>query len=230
LGASGDNFTSLESLVADAATGGEATNGHPLAGIEWWREATEGEVKEFEAQAEWARHTLGQLGASLQGTIRDLEEIDLAIERAFEPGGVVQEVAKPVLEGEVERFVVGVGLLVGHLIASSISCTWFTHELPEGFSVFSPTLGRLFPVARLQRRVYLSSAADMATKLSSFGLGLAAAVVSERIREGVYPDRPHALTALKELLPTTTGVSESELEGVVDTLWQRSTPTGVSSE
>jgi tetratricopeptide (TPR) repeat protein len=221
LGASGDNFSSLESLVAEVhrEEGAEAPLGAYRSS--WWHEAGPKEVEEFQRHVEWVREKLGALGANVTGSLRDLEEIDQIIESAFEPGGVVQEVAKPILGEEVERFVVGLGLLVGSIIAHNASATWFTHELPEGFSLVVPDLGRVFPVARVQRRVYLSSAADPTATLGSFGFGIAAAIMVERIREGVYRDRSHVMTALRELLPRVAEFSEAELEGVVDALFER---------
>lgn len=224
LGASGDNLTSLESLVAEISS---------LEGVEepqtserdgWWRAASDEEVKEFKEQAQWAGEILTQLGADLHGALRDLEEVDRVIEHSFEPGGVVQEFAKPILGQDVERFVVGMGLFVGDLL-TQLSCSkWFTHELPEGFSLQVQDLGRIFPVATIQRRVYLASAADPAAKLGSFAFAVAAAVISQRIRSGVYRDRPHVMTAFRELLPRVAEFSEAELEGVVDALFERSRP------
>ena len=219
LGASGDNFSSLESVVAEA----QHEDGVASSSAEYrsplWHEAGPKEVEEFQRQAEWAREKVVALGAELTGSLRDLEEIDQVIERSFEPGGVVQEVAKPVLGEEIERFVVGLGLLFGSIVASNAPTTWFTHELPEGFSIVVSDLGRIFPVARVQRRVYLSSAADPTATLSSFAFGVAAAIMASRIRSGVYLDRPHVITAFKELLPRVSEFSQEELEGVVDALF-----------
>jgi hypothetical protein len=186
-----------------------------------WREAGATEVAEFQQQAEWAREKVVALGAELTNSLRDLEEIDRIIEHSFEPGGALQEVAKPVIGAEVERFIVGLGLLVGTVIAHNASATWFTHELPEGFSLVVSFLGRVFPVARVQRRVYLSSAADPTATLGSFAFGVGAAIMAHRISSGVYRDRPHVVTAFKELLPRVSEFSEEELEGVVDALFER---------
>ena len=222
LGASGDNFTSLESLIAEMRIDGDDMTPSVSETPSWWRPAKADEIREFEVQAEWARGKLVELGADFHGTLRDLEEIDRIIEHSFEPGGIAQEVAKPILGDEVERFVVGVGLFLGTLIAQFSPSTWFTHELPEGFSLEVQELGRIFPVARIQRRMYLSSAADTTAKLSSFAFGVAAAAICQRIRAGVYRDRPHVVTAFLELLPQVAEFSESELEGVVDALFERS--------
>lgn len=229
LGASGDNLTSLESLVAELSSP-EGIDEPQAAGRDgWWRAASDEEVTEFKRQAEWAGEVLTKLGAELDGTLRDLEEVDRVIERSFEPGGVVQEVVKPSIGQDVERFVVGVGLFVGDLLTRLSVSKWYTHELPEGFSLQVRDLGRVFPVATIQRRVYLASAADSAAKLSSFAFAVAAAVIAQRIRSGVYSDRPHVVTAFRELLPRVAEFSEAELEGVVDALFERSRPLVKSS-
>ena len=222
LGASGDNFTSLESLIAEIRVDGDEGTSSTLERSSWWRPAKSDEIKEFQEQAEWARGKLLELGADLHGSLRDFEEIDRIIEHNFEPGGVIQDVAKPILGAEVERFVVGLGLFLGTLIAELSPSTWFTHELPEGFSLEVHELGRIFPVARIQRRLYLSSAADVTAKLSSFAFAVAAAAISQRIRAGVYRDRPHVVTAFREMLPQVSEFSEVELEGVVEALFERS--------
>ncbi len=221
LGASGDNFSSLESLVAEAHLAEGIVSSLAEYRSPLWHEAGIKEVEEFQRQADWAREKVAALGAELTGSLRDLEEIDRTIEAAFEPGGVVQEVAKPVLGDEVERFVVGLGLLVGDVIARNATATWCTHELPEGFSLLIVDLGRVFPVARVQRRVYLSSAADPTSTLGSFAFGVAAAIMASRIRAGVYRDRPHVLTAFKDLLPSVSSFSEEELDVVVNALFER---------
>lgn len=221
LGASGDNFTSLESLIAEIRVDGDESASASSERSSWWRSAKPDEIKEFQTQAEWARGKLLELGADLRGSLRDLEEIDRVIEHNFEPGGVVQDVAKPILGNDVERFVVGLGLYLGTLVAQFSPSTWCTHELPEGFSLEVQELGRIFPVARIQRRIYLSSAADATAKLSSFAFGVAAASISQRIRAGVYRDRPHVVTAFREMLPQVSEFSESELEVVVNALFER---------
>lgn len=224
LGASGDNLSSLESIVAEISTADGEDEAQSSQRQSWWRKANDEEVREFTAQAEWARQVLLQLGAELHGTLRDLEEVDRVIEHSFEPGGIVQEVAKQALAEDVERFVVGVGLFVGALVSQLTTAQWYTHELPEGFSLQVQDLGRIFPVATIQRRVYLASAADAASTLGSFAFAVAAAIISQRIRSGIYLDRPHVATAFKELFPRVCEFSEAELEGVVEALFERSRP------
>jgi tetratricopeptide (TPR) repeat protein len=229
LGASGDNLTSLESLVAEISALEGTGEPQTIEREGWWRAASDDEVRQFKEQAEWAGEVLTKLGAEFHGTLRDLEEVDRVIERSFEPGGVVQEVAKPIIGQDIERFVVGVGLFVGDLLTRLSASQWYTHELPEGFSLHVQDLGRVFPVASIQRRVYLASAADSAAKLGSFAFAVGAAVIAQRIRSGVYRDRPHVVTAFRELLPRVAEFSEAELEGVVDALFERSRPVVKSS-
>ena len=223
LGASGDNVSSLEALVAEASSQ-EVMVAQSSERDSWWHLASADEIREISEQVRWTRAVLRQLGAELHHSLGDLEELDRVIEHSFEPGGDPQEVAKPVIGEDVERFVVGLGLLVGDLVSKFCASTWYTHELPEGFSLKVQHLGRIFPIAQMQRRVYLSSAADSTTKLGSFAFGIAAAVIAEKIRAGVYSDRAHVVTAFKELLPRVAEFSESELEGVIEALFQRSRP------
>jgi hypothetical protein len=215
VGASGDNFASLESLVAEIQG---ASVGVSLAGTSWWEKASQEEIADFEKEANWGREKLRALGAQLAGNLSDLDEIDRVIEQIFEPGGVLQDVADEKVGSELDRFVASIGLVVGHSIAEMLEGVWYRHEQAEGISVFAEDLGRIFPIARLQRRVYLSTAAEGTQKLGSFAFGVAAAVVTGRIRKGVYVDRPHVVTAFLELLPRISEFSEVELEEVADAL------------
>lgn len=219
LGASGDNLSSLESLVSEIPR-----SGRPLESgdASLWQAATDEEIREFEELAERGRQQLVALGAELHGSLRDLDEIDRVIEAAFEPGGVLKEVATPVLGESVDEFIIGIGLFVGQLVAKVIPSRWSSHELPEGISLVTEGIGRIFPVARMQRRVYLASAAETTATWSSFAFGVAAALISDRVKKGVYSDRPHVMTALRELLPRVAEFSEAELEGVVDVLFENS--------
>jgi tetratricopeptide (TPR) repeat protein len=220
LGASSDNLSCLDSLVAEVRGSGEFKNSSADSTNEWWRDASSEEVEDFAEQCEWTRSKLKELGSELTGTLPDFDELDRVIESVFEPGGALQEGGRLVIGDDADRFVVGLGLLVGSTIANMMPARWCTHELPEGVSLVAQDLGRIFPVARLQRRVYLSSAADTAGKLASFAFGIAAAIVSQRVRSGVYRDRPHVVTALRELLPRLSEFADSEIEGVADTIFQ----------
>jgi tetratricopeptide (TPR) repeat protein len=220
LGASSDNLSCLDSLVAETGSAGGFANSSADSMTDWWRDASSEEVKDFAEQCEWTRSKLTELGSELAGTLSDFDELDRVIESVFEPGGALQEAAQVVIGDAADRFVVGLGLLVGSIIANMMPARWCTHELPEGVSLVAQDLGRIFPVARLQRRVYLSSAADTSGKLASFAFGIAAAIVSQRVRSGVYQDRPHVVTALRELLPRLSEFADSEIEGVADTIFQ----------
>jgi tetratricopeptide (TPR) repeat protein len=215
LGASGDNFSNLESLAGEfLGRSGSAVS----AGGAWWELAASEEVADFGREAAWGQERFAALGGKLTGTLGDLEEIDRVIEHVFEPGGALQEFAEEKVGDELDRFVASLGLVVGQLVVDLLEGVWYRHEQAEGVSVFVPELGRIFPIARLQRRVYLSSAADTTQKLMGFAFGLAAGLVTRRVRAGVYTDRPHVVTALRELLPQVEQFSEEELEGVADSL------------
>ena len=215
IGASGDNFASLESLVAEVQG---SSVGVSLARSSWWERASQEEISDFEKEATWGREKLCALGAQFAGNLGDLDEIDRVIEQVFEPGGALQDFADEKVGSELDRFVASIGLVVGRSIADMLDGVWYRHEQAEGISVYAEDLGRIFPIARLQRRVYLSTAAESTQKLGSFAFGVAAAVVTGRIRKGVYVDRPHVVTAFIELLPRISEFSESELEGVADAL------------
>jgi tetratricopeptide (TPR) repeat protein len=215
LGASGDNFSNLESLAGEF---NKSSSGTSWTGGSWWVAATPDEVADFHKEASWGKEKLEALGAQLTGALGDLEEIDRVVEHIFEPGGVLQEFAEETVGDELDRFVASLGLLVGKLVAGLLNGAWYRHEQAEGISLLVADLGRIFPIARLQRRVYLSSAADGTQKLRSFAFGLAAAIITRRIRAGVYSDRPHVVTAFRELLPQVSQFSEEELEGVANSL------------
>jgi tetratricopeptide (TPR) repeat protein len=215
VGASGDNFASLESLVAELQNSSDAPSG---ARTNWWQVASKEEVADFEKEAQWGRDKLLALGAQLSGGLSDLDEIDRVIEQTFEPGGMLQEFADEKVGDELDRFVASIGLVVGQLIGRLLNGVWYRHEQAEGVSLLVDELGRIFPIARMHRRVYLSTAADSTQKLGSFAFGVAAAVVTGRIRKGVYADRPHVVTAFLELLPQMSQFAEEELEGVADAL------------
>jgi hypothetical protein len=66
--------------------------------------------------------------------------------------------------------------------------------------------------------VYLSSAADFATKLSSLAWSAAVAAITEKLRSGVITGRADVEQALKRELPSIQSFPEHELQGVVDSL------------
>ena len=216
LGASADNFASLESLTLDvsAAPNQSAAGWVP----DWWEVAPAPRLQEFEVEATWGRAVLRDLGANLIGNLSDLEEIDRALEIAFAPGGVVQEGAPQKVLKETDRVITSIGLCVGETIARSIDVVWFNHDRPEGISILHPVLGRVFPVARVQRRAYLASAVDFSTRLGSLAFSVAVASVTEAIRLGLYKNPESVREALLKQMPSIKQFPESELSGVVDSL------------
>jgi hypothetical protein len=163
LGASGDNFSALESLIVEMDMG--LAKGSPGADMGWWKPAGVERLSYFKEEAEWMADMLSRLGMGPSRTLSDLEGLDAWIDSMFEPGGMLAPDMKGRIPVDMDRFIVGLGLFVGETIASNSVQVWFDHEKPEGISILSHALGRLFPVARMQRRVYLASAADFSAKL-----------------------------------------------------------------
>lgn len=216
LGASGDNFSSLESLIVELHRDSVEVRG---AGVRaWWVEADAEGIGRYEGEAEWARGVLEEMGAPLAGNLSDFAVLDEVIDSAFEPGGTLLETARAAIGGELDRFISGVGLYVGNLISRNIPSVWYVHDRAEGVSLVAGDLGRIFPVARLQRRIYLASAADFATKLSSMAWSVAVASITEEVRSGSVVGHAAIKAKLLERLPSIGEFPERELDGVVDSL------------
>ena len=216
IGASGDNFSSLESLSVELRHGvGQAESYHAQ---DWWSAADEAQVSQYHESAAWARDLLVRGGFSPTGTLADLEALDTWIDAAFEPGGGLTEEAHQIIGPEISRCIEGLGFLVGETIARHLSCKWYEHEKSDGISLFSSELGRVFPVARVHRRVFLASAADFSTKLSSLGWSVAVASVTEKIRSGELVGHDAVRSALIERLPSIQSFPENELSGVIQSL------------
>jgi len=216
LGASGDNFSSLESLVLELELVAPGHSQMPTP--DWWNRVEIARQQEIEREVTWISETLTGFGVELSGSLSDLEVLDQWIEGVFEPGGAAQgEVLSPVAQ-QIDRFVAGLGLLVGQRIVSVASGEWYDHEKPEGLSVWNRELGRIFPVARLQRRVYLASAADFSVKLNSLAWSVAVASVAGDIRGGLLSGHENVRKALVERLPSIAAFPETELSGVVNSL------------
>ena len=215
LGAASDNVSSLESLLADA--------GHEevVAGSDflptWWIRADQNHVAEIQQLSEEAKKTLQGLGAVLNDNLMDLEEIDRVVDEAFEPSGRSERPEFAEVDA-IARFVVGVGLMIGSLIDRFVPCTWFFHPQPEGISLFNANLGRLFPVAKVQRRIYLASAADYSAKLSSLAFGVTAAAVATKVQAGEISGHAQAKESILSLLPSLKSFPEDEINAVVGSL------------
>jgi hypothetical protein len=216
LGASGDNLSSIESLAVELVAGTPQMTRSPS--IDWWSGASAAVLERYSLEAEWARTSLRTLGVTLTGSLSDFEEIDSLIDRLFAPGGTLQEGAPRTLEVEIDRWIGAVGLLLGEVIAGHIECVWSEHDKLEGISLHNAELGRLFPIAKVQRRVYLASAADFASKLGSLAWAVAVAAVTEGIRKGRYQGAIQVREALLRYLPTIAQFPEDELAGVVESL------------
>jgi hypothetical protein len=216
LGASGDNFSALESLIVELNVAPPAFN--ESLNNQWWPIAPTSTVSRYNEEAAWARARWEELGATFAGDLSDLDEIDRLTDEVFAPGGVLQENITISFVREMDRFVRGTGLLVGGIIADRVAAAWSDHERAEGISLYNGELGRVFPVAKVQRRLYLASAADFASKLSGLAWAAAVASVTEGIRAGTYQDAGRVRAALVSSLPSIEQFPESELSGVVESL------------
>jgi tetratricopeptide (TPR) repeat protein len=237
LGASGDNFSSLESLVMELQVLNPGRG--PVFSADWWTSATPERVEEIAAEVSWISDLLRDCQIDLVGGLVDLEVLDLWIESVFEPGGSIKDQVNDRIPSGLlgqrdslddqqfmARFIAGLGLLVGQRIADAVSGrsgtpvsgVWYDHEKPEGLSIWNFDLGRVFPVARLQRRVYLASAADFSSKLSSLAWSVAVASVTGAVRSGKLVGEEAVRGALVAALPSIAAFPEAELSGVVNSL------------
>lgn len=216
LGASGDNFSSLESLVMELEVLAPGRFVQPAP--EWWTLASPSRIGEFENEVAWVADVLKGVGLSISGELSDLEHLDQWIESAFEPGGTIRDEVLQKLAGALDRFIVGLGLLVGGRIVEISGAEWYDHEKSEGISIVNKELGRVFPIARVQRRVYLASAADYSCKLTSLAWSVAVAAVSREVRKGALASAEDVRRALFTLLPSIGSFPETELSGVVNSL------------
>lgn len=216
LGCSADNFSCLESLAAELCPyhgGGRNT----FLGDKW-ESAGVAEQSFFESEAKWAHDKLQELGAILKHTLSDLSEIDRCIDSLFEPGGELSERGGSLLGNERDRFVAAVGFLIGDLIRDLLPATWSKHPDLEGVSLFTAELGRIFPVARVQRRIYLATAADFSLQLGSFAFGVGAAAVAHEVQRGKLQDAAQIRGRLIDLLPALETFPEAELDSLVQSL------------
>lgn len=216
LGASGDNFSALESLALEVENA--PIQSDCAVNTAWWPVASASIVAGYREEALWAKDRWVELGAKLTGALSDLDEIDRIIDEVFAPGGMLQDGVSISFGKEMDRFVRGTGFLVGGIIADRVPTEWSDHDRAEGISLFNKDLGRVLPVARAQRRLYLASAADFSSKLSSLAWAAAAASVTEGIRSGAYRDARGVRAALISSLPSIEQFPESELSGVVESL------------
>jgi len=216
LGASGDNFSALESLALEVERA--PTQSDSAVNAAWWPVAAPLIVLGYREEALWAKERWLEVGAKLTGALSDLDEIDRVIDEVFTPGGMLQDGVSISFGREMDRFVRGTGFLIGGIIADRVTSEWSDHDRGEGISLFNKDLGRVFPVARAQRRLYLASAADFSSKLSSLAWAVAVASVTEGVRSGVYRDAEGVRAALITLLPSIEQFPQSELSGVVESL------------
>lgn len=217
LGASGDNFSSLESLALELIL--PDSNKPDNQVNSWWQEASDARQAQFNAEVVWVSDKLKDFGVKLDGSLGDLETLDRWIDGVFEPGGTLKN-SRAVAEEELQldRLVTAVGLLLGDRTKRALAANWYDHEKPEGISLWNRALGRLFPVAKAQRRIYLASAADFSAKFGGLAWSVAVAAATEGVRSGKLAGHEAVKGALLELLPSMGEFPETELSGVVDSL------------
>jgi hypothetical protein len=216
LGASGDNFSSLESLALELIL--PDTTKADCRVNSWWEEASDARQTQFETEVVWVTDKLKQFGVKLDGTLADLEALDRWIDAAFEPGGAIKDSLSCSEKMPLDRLVTGIGLVIGERISRVVSVKWYDHDKPEGLSLWNGVLGRVFPVAKAQRRVYLASAADFSAKFGGLAWSVAVASVTEGVRSDKLAGHEAVKGALLQLLPSMGEFPETELSGVVDSL------------
>lgn len=215
LGASADNFARLDSLAAEFALPGAEAIGEVVP----WREATTEQVEFFRQEGAWARERLVAAGAQVDGTLADLAVIDGSLDALFEPGGeLAARGAEVVGAAERDRFVVGLGLYVGQVVGARVDARWYQHPNPEGLSLVANGVGRIFPIALVQRRAYLATAADFGTQLGALALGIATAVVVRDVRSGTCRSAAEVRARLLAVAPAFQGFAENEIDALVDSL------------
>ncbi len=216
LGASGDNFSALESLVSELRSAEDLMKAPALPG--WWVPASDAECAEYHDIAAHGAKRLSLLGAKLTGGLADLEEIDRIVDACFEPGGTAKPGLEETLGESPEQFVLESAMYVGSVVSHAVPARWCSHEQPEGISLYHTGIGRVFPVAKMQRRVFLAHAADYSSRLGSFAFGVAAAAVQQGVRSGQYRDVAQVQDALVAMLPSMKDFPEAELQGVAQSL------------
>jgi tetratricopeptide (TPR) repeat protein len=215
LGASADNFSRLDSLAAEFGVPEDGTSAEVVA----WRAATSEQVEFFRQEGAWAKQRLVAAGAQVDGTLADLAEIDGCIDALFEPGGELSaRGAEVVGAAERDRFVVGLGLYMGDLLGSPVQARWYQHPNPEGLSLVGSGVGRLFPIALVQRRAYLATAADFGAQLGPLALGVATAVVQRDVQAGKCRTVAQVRKRLLEVAPAFKGFPREELDALADSL------------
>jgi hypothetical protein len=216
LGASGDNFSSLESLALELAIPDSMRLN--TRHNSWWELASDLRSASFDSEVRWVREKLTELGVALGDSLEDFEILDRWVDATFEPGGAIKDGISWDSELQVDRLTTGIGLFIGQRIARVVSAKWYDHDKPEGISLWNDDLGRVFPVARAQRRIYLASAADFSAKFGGLAWSLAVASATEGVRQGRLVGHEAVKGALLELLPSIGQFPEIELSGVVDSL------------
>jgi tetratricopeptide (TPR) repeat protein len=217
LGASGDNLSSLASLLIElpGAVPPDASYSAPRV------LANDREIREYERESEWAASKITALGGTLSGAISDLSELDRVFDITFDAGGEIRSGVTELTDDDIDRFIRAAGLLVGRIISSHIPAKWYAHPDAAGIALSAFEIGFVFPVARTQRRIMLAAGADYGTRLTSLGLSCAVARALVEVKEGGLKDAEAIKMRLLELLPAFAHFDERELEGLARTLLER---------
>jgi hypothetical protein len=214
LGASGDNFSSLESLLVEVAGQPEG----PPRAVGRWAEGGSEFKTALERELGWVKGILEAASIPLTGRLSDLEALDSFIDTRFEAGGDLKSESPAVSEQETAKLVVGLGLLTGSIAEAYLGGTWLEHPEANGIALLVPKLGRIFPVARLQRRTMLASGADYGSRLSSLALGIATATASAKFARKELSDPNGVKSYLLAELPALAEFPDEELDGLVKAL------------
>ncbi len=219
LGAGGDNLSELQSIIADLPE-----DLRPSAGQGWvaeWQPSSVPELDRITEEGRWTKARLEAFGLPLLGELQDLSQIDLFIDGHFDPGGTLKDGDNTIPAEDVQRLVDGIGILIGILVNTVLPVRWFQHAEPEGISFLTENLGRVFPVAKTQRRVYLGDGADYGARLGSFELSVATAVVLRELKDGMVSGVDSVALRLKRLSRAVGEFSATELSSFAEALIRR---------
>jgi len=216
LGASSDNFSNLEAVLSDSGVSTEVAQA-PCYLVPEIRPASTEEINLYKETAERGRALLKSVGIELTETLGDFEQIDRFVDTHFDVKGIVKD-EKTLGLVTVDDIVSQIGFYCGTIIGRLTSVTWYSHPEREGVSFTQQSLGQIYPVARMRRRVYLASAAEVGVRFESFALGVAVAVVTEQVKNGTYLDTASIVSALHQILPSFAHFSKEECEGLAGSL------------
>jgi tetratricopeptide (TPR) repeat protein len=225
LGASRDNFSSLESLLVEFSAPVGDRFAPPVREVGPWAPSDQGFRMQVRAEVEWIKELLAAHSVSIDESLRTLEVLDAFIDERFEAGGELKAGSLGLSSEDIQRFIVGCGLLVGTVVESNIPCEWYQHVEANGVSLVTQELGRIFPVARMHRRVALAAAADYGSRLSALSIGVGTASAMGKVQSGEFKTPEQVERFLLEHVPGTSQFSPEELQGLVQAILPAGDPT-----